>query len=81
MNELQINENLINRNTQTFKDKFTNTLYKRPFLIEKIKKDIYLGKKYNLLKMDNSDKLLLKLKKNMKKKVKKINKIRNKIYK
>ena len=79
MNELQINENLMSRNTQTFKDNFTNTLYKRPFLIEKIKKDIYRGKKYNLLKMDNSDKLLLKLKKNLKKKVKKMNPISSNI--
>ena len=62
-------------NEKSFKDNFTNTLYKRPFLIDKIKKDIYRGNHHNLLKSNNSDKHLLKLKKNLKKKIKRINPI------
>ena len=73
MFELHIKENLKVPNERTFKDNFTNTLYKRPFLIEKIKKDIYQRNHHNLLKSNNSDKHLLKLKKNLKKKIKRIN--------
>jgi len=75
MYELQIKDNLKVPNEKSFKDNFTNTLYKRPFLIDKIKKDIYRGNHHNLLKSNNSDKHLLKLKKNLKKKIKRINPI------
>ena len=75
MYELQIKDNLKFPNEKSFKDNFTNTLYKRPFLIDKIKKDIYRGNHHNLLKSNNSDKHLLKLKKNLKKKIKRINPI------
>ena len=76
MFELHIKENLKVPNEKSFKDNFTNTLYKRPFLIEKIKKDIYQRNYHNLLKSNNSDKHLLKLKKKFEKKDKK-----NKSYK
>ena len=79
MFELHIKENLKVPNERTFKDNFTNTLYKRPFLIEKIKKDIYQKNHHNLLKSNNSDKHLLKLKKNLKKKIKRINPINSNI--
>ena len=79
MFELHIKENLKVPNERTFKDNFTNTLYKRPFLIEKIKKDIYQRNHHNLLKSNNSDKHLLKLKKNLKKKIKRINPINSNI--
>ena len=79
MFELHIKENLKFPNEKTFKDNFTNTLYKRPFLIEKIKKDIYQRNHHNLLKSNNSDKHLLKLKKNLKKKIKRINPINSNI--
>jgi len=75
MYELQIKDNLKVPNEKSFKDNFTNTLYKRPFLIDKIKNDIYRGNHHNLLKSNNSDKHLLKLKKNLKKKIKRINPI------
>ena len=79
MFELHIKENLKVPNEKSFKDNFTNTLYKRPFLIEKIKKDIYQRNHHNLLKSNNSDKHLLKLKKNLKKKIKRINPINSNI--
>ena len=79
MFELHIKENLKVPNERTFKDNFTNTLYKRPFLIEKIKKDIYQKNHHNLFKSNNSDKHLLKLKKNLKKKIKRINPINSNI--
>ena len=79
MFELHIKENLKVPNERTFKDNFTNTLYKRPFLIEKIKKDIYQRNHHKLLKSSNSDKHLLKLKKNLKKKIKRINPINSNI--
>jgi hypothetical protein len=79
MFELHIKENLKVPNERTFKDNYTNTLYKRPFLIEKIKKDIYQRNHHNLLKSNNSDKHLLKLKKNLKKKIKRINPINSNI--
>ena len=79
MFELHIKENLKVPNERIFKDNFTNTLYKRPFLIEKIKKDIYQRNHHNLLKSNNSDKHLLKLKKNLKKKIKRINPINSNI--
>ena len=79
MFELHIKENLKVPNEKSFKDNFTNTLYKRPFLIEKIKKDIYQKNHHNLLKSNNSDKHLLKLKKNLKKKIKRINPINSNI--
>ena len=75
MYELQIKENINLPDVKSFQDNYTNTLYKRPFLLEKIKKDIYRGQHYNLLKSNNSDKHLLKLKKTLKKKVKIINPI------
>ena len=59
MFELHIKENLKVPNEKSFKDNFTNTLYKRPFLIEKIKKDIYQRNHHNLLKSNNLDKHLL----------------------
>ena len=79
MFELHIKENLKVPNEKSFKDNFTNTLYKRPFLIEKIKKDIYQRNHHKLLKSSNSDKHLLKLKKNLKKKIKRINPINSNI--
>ena len=79
MFELHIKENLKVPNERTLKDNFTNTLYKRPFLIEKIKKDIYQRNHHNLLKSNNSDKHLLKLKINLKKKIKRINPINSNI--
>ena len=79
MFELHIKENLKVPNEKSFKDNFTNTLYKRPFLIEKIKKDIYQRNHHKLLKSNNSDKHLLKLKKNLKKKIKRINPINSNI--
>jgi hypothetical protein len=49
MYELQIKDSLKVPNEKSFKDNFTNTLYKRQFLIDKIKKDIYRGNHHNLL--------------------------------
>ena len=68
MYELQIKDNLKVPNEKSFKDNFTNTLYKRPFLIDKIKKDIYRGNHHNLLKSNNSDKHFIKIKKKFEKK-------------
>ena len=73
MKKLQIKEKAKAPNVKSVKDSFTNTIYKRPFLLEKIKKDIYGKKYYNIVKSNNSDKQLLKLKKTLKKKVNKIN--------
>ena len=79
MNEIRLDEKSHIPERKAFKDNFTNTLYKRPFLIEKIKKDIYQRNHHNLLKSNNSDKHLLKLKKNLKKKIKRINPINSNI--
>lgn len=56
---------------KSVKDNYTNTLYKRPFLIEKIKKDVYGIKKYNSINSSISDKQLILLKKSLKKKIEK----------
>ena len=61
MFELHIKENLKVPNERTFKDNFTNTLYKRPFSIEKIKKDLNRIKNYNSRTSNNQDKHLLEL--------------------
>ena len=50
-------------------DNFTNTLYKRPFSIEKIKKDLNRIKNYNSRTSNNQDKHLLELRKKLKEKV------------
>ena len=71
MNEQLLNDSQNNQNKKKLQDNFTNTIYKRPFLIEKIQRDIYRGKEYfNFIKSKNSDSKLLKFKKNIKKKVK-----------
>lgn len=70
MSEININQNSKNKNKKSMKDNQTNTAYKRPFLLEKIKKDIYKGKYFNLINSNNSDERLMKLKKDLKKKMK-----------
>ena len=70
MSEININQNSKNKNKKSMKDDQTNTAYKRPFLLEKIKKDIYKGKYFNLINSNNSDERLMKLKKDLKKKMK-----------
>ena len=71
MDEHPLNNSQNNQNKKKLQDNFANTIYKRPFLIEKIQKDLYRGKDYfKFIKTKNSDSKLLKFKKNIKKKVK-----------
>ena len=67
----QVNVNGNNQSKKKLLDNFPNPIYKRPFLIEKIQKDIYRGKNYfKFIKTKSSDTKLLKLKNNIRKKVK-----------
>jgi len=69
MNEIRLDEKSHIPERKAFKDNFTNTLYKRPFSIEKIKKDLNRIKNYNSRTSNNQDKHLLELRKKLKEKV------------
>ena len=79
MNEIKLDEKSHIPERKAFKDNFTNTLYKRPFLIEKIKKDLNRRKNYNSIEPTNSDKHLLELKQKLKEKVIKDNPLKAKL--
>ena len=74
MDEVEIKGKFKKLKLKKLKDNYTNTLYKRPFILEKIEKDIY-KRKYKLLKSNSCDRRLIELKQNIKKKIKKINPI------
>ena len=69
MNEMKIEEKSHIKEMKAQNDNFTNTLYKRPFSIEKIKKDLNRIKNYNSRTSNNQDKHLLELRKKFKEKV------------
>ena len=69
MNEMKIEEKSHIKEMKAQNDNFTNTLYKRPFSIEKIKKDLNRIKNYNSRTSNNQDKHLLELRKKLKEKV------------